>query len=426
MTVVELIPSPNHDFGSLIKKRLTMPRPSAITSNYNTYETKRNQTITLAKYLFHNLIDYMKLPVAPIESTTQERTQLHHHCNQQDEMIRAARYGNLKKVESLLDEEAVDINGKNYDGRTALHLASYHGHKTMVNFLLFHGADPEVRDMNSYFTALMLACENRHNETAYLLLIHGANIDSSDMHGYTCLHKACFYGEYALAQLLLSRGGNVNVANQKKQTPLHFACYHGCKALCTLLLQKGADMNLKDVDGGTPLDVANARGFFYLAQLLSGHKDTILLTDVGRVNQSVSDEVKRSESEGASLDQRPTLKMHALEQRCIEGSDGQDVESFNEGGRANSSIIRYPNNELVKLLETCKELRDKSSQNNRKNTELAKLLDNCRELQEIASQNNRDFQEALKNMERKIFRNNMFLALLVGIFLMTLQATNIH
>lgn len=41
----------------------------------------------------------------------------------------------------------VDINMSDYDGRTALHLASSEGHSAAVSFLLeICGADPTVRD----------------------------------------------------------------------------------------------------------------------------------------------------------------------------------------------------------------------------------------------------------------------------------------
>lgn len=51
-------------------------------------------------------------------------------------------------LSQLINKEGFDVNARNKDGRTSLHLAVYHGHLNIVNALLAKGADIYARDNN--------------------------------------------------------------------------------------------------------------------------------------------------------------------------------------------------------------------------------------------------------------------------------------
>lgn len=68
------------------------------------------------------------------------------------------------------------INSKGGRCGTALQAASYHGHVSVVYWLLKNGAD--VNQMGGlYGTALQAAAFNGHAEVVELLLDHGANVN---------------------------------------------------------------------------------------------------------------------------------------------------------------------------------------------------------------------------------------------------------
>ena len=332
-----------------------------------------------------------------------------------EKMNDAASLGNLAKVEWLIENEAMDINGKDDIGWTALHCASYFGCDEMIMFLLSRGANLEECTTDLKLTPLMCACDNRHFEVANILLNHGANITVCDSSGSTCLHKACDHAEDGLAHLLLDRGAIVNATNNNKQTPLHLACSDGVEGLCELLLLHGADVYLKDANGDTPFDVANAGGHFNTAKLISEHKNKVLLTDIGKENQCILTEVKQIGSRLSHLDWRLHSKIHDLEQKCSRILERpQDTTSSCNEERANNSKKRGAGTQL-RLRLRCSQSTKRAKLDDEKNCGVTQLLENCTEMQKQTTQKNREVQEAIEKMERKDSRNKIFLGLLAGI-----------
>jgi len=73
-----------------------------------------------------------------------------------------------------LIESGADVNAKdNLFGRTALMIASFYGHKEVVELLLKKGADVNAKDKNGR-TALMIASKKGHKEIVELLKFYGA------------------------------------------------------------------------------------------------------------------------------------------------------------------------------------------------------------------------------------------------------------
>lgn len=64
------------------------------------------------------------------------------------ELHRAAFDGQAQRVRRHLGENPGDLNGKNANGATALHVAASRGHDDVVMALLQHHADVKIRDNN--------------------------------------------------------------------------------------------------------------------------------------------------------------------------------------------------------------------------------------------------------------------------------------
>jgi ankyrin repeat protein len=149
----------------------------------------------------------------------------------------ACAAGDRDRTQELLAEDPRLIGFVSHDGWTPLHLASFFGHTTVVEFLLDHGADMHVVSKNSDSAMpLHSALANRQVETAKLLIDRGADFDA----------RQTTY-EYA---------------------PLHYAAGNGLEEIVRKLLELGAKRTVEGLDGKRPIDLARANGHQAIISLL--------------------------------------------------------------------------------------------------------------------------------------------------------------
>lgn len=80
----------------------------------------------------------------------------------------AAAKGDLEKLVHLVEVKGIDINVGDYDGRTALHLASEEGHLDVVKYLLIHGANINCEDRWGTVPLRGAISFNRNDVASYL------------------------------------------------------------------------------------------------------------------------------------------------------------------------------------------------------------------------------------------------------------------
>ncbi|PCH01510.1 Hypothetical protein PENO1_042520 [Penicillium occitanis (nom. inval.)] len=135
--------------------------------------------------------------------------------------------------------------------RTALHLASIHRHKEVVEELLNTSYGKEI--INDLLisqspderSALHLASENGHKEVVQELLHTNKSLtsdllDLKDDEGRTALHIACAKGSDEIVKMLLSNGAIINFESANKDTPLMEAMWNSNESIVALLLDHGA------------------------------------------------------------------------------------------------------------------------------------------------------------------------------------------
>ena len=88
------------------------------------------------------------------------------------ELIEAARLGDNKSVQALLDQGAY-VNSRDSDGRTPLTESTWEGHADTVKLLLEKGADPNLRK-NDGLAPLVIAVSKGNKEIEELLKKAGA------------------------------------------------------------------------------------------------------------------------------------------------------------------------------------------------------------------------------------------------------------
>jgi ankyrin repeat protein len=165
----------------------------------------------------------------------------------------AAFDGNLQRIKDLLKDNPKLVSTKDIVGRTPLHLAAQWGHKDVAELLLAKGADVNAKDDDGG-TPLHMA---KSKDVAELLLAKRAEINARVNDGRTPLHIAVNYGHKDVVEVLLANKTDVNAGDNKGWTPLHYVTLQN-KAIAALLLAKGAKVNARTNDGMTPLHMAQS------------------------------------------------------------------------------------------------------------------------------------------------------------------------
>lgn len=219
----------------------------------------------------------------------------------------------------LLIDRGADVNKKNHEGNTPLHLVALKGKKKITN------AQKQVI-----------------SETINLLTTEGADVNSRNDKGNTPLHLAARTGHIETNHLLIDDGADINAKNEQGDTPLHFAAQLGQKKTIALLIAKDADEDSKNNDGQTPVDVAdNEKTGDFIRKEFRKRKpptpgDDILIQirkgDIDAVKKYISDggELNKADSSTGS-----TLLHHACahDRKEIAGiliDNGADVNAKNK------------------------------------------------------------------------------------------------
>jgi len=162
-------------------------------------------------------------------------------------LTEAAQQDDDSQVETLVANGA-DPNAPS-TGLTPLMAAASRGNLGAVRALLAHGADVNMRDIQTGNSALWLAAVNGHSETVDVLLSAGADLNVKTKGDMTPLLAAAQEGHTSVVQLLLRNGADVDERNVMGATPLLLAAWNGQSATVRVLLEAGADRRAVDNDG---------------------------------------------------------------------------------------------------------------------------------------------------------------------------------
>ncbi|XP_047325498.1 protein VAPYRIN-like [Impatiens glandulifera] len=202
----------------------------------------------------------------------------------------AASKGNESCVRLLVSAGA-DVNARSKDGRTALYRAAANGNRRMVEMLIEMGADPTICTIEHHHSrsAIDAAREKGHKEVMEILergeavldaarrgdLLHleallerDATTNFRDQYGLTALHVASIKGFKDAVMTLVDFGAEIDCRDGEGHTPLHLAAEGGHLETAQVLINRGADIDARTQKGATPLYMATTVGQNELVQLL--------------------------------------------------------------------------------------------------------------------------------------------------------------
>lgn len=156
-------------------------------------------------------------------------------------VVVATANGYESVVRVLLDGGA-PIDGEDYYGCTALHLAAQNGHTGLVKLLLDRGAKVNHVSSNR-FTALCWASQNGQQEVAALLLERGCSPSRTLIFFASPLTLAACNNHLAIVKMLLDKGAPINECDVNGNTALQLAALEGHSEVVQLLKDRGAKVD---------------------------------------------------------------------------------------------------------------------------------------------------------------------------------------
>ncbi|XP_073730984.1 ankyrin repeat and SAM domain-containing protein 1A isoform X3 [Misgurnus anguillicaudatus] len=214
----------------------------------------------------------------------------------EQELLEAARTGNLAAVEKLLSGKrqsggsgpASGSGGSSGNVGSGGHSAS---HPLSSLLSIWRGPNVNCVDSTGY-TPLHHAALNGHSEVVEVLLRNEALTNMADNKGCYPLHLAAWKGDQRIVKLLVHQGPShpklneqntlenkefkrcgpfdpyINAKNNDNETPLHCAAQYGHTQVVQLLLEELTDPTMRNNKFETPLDLAALYGRLDVVKLL--------------------------------------------------------------------------------------------------------------------------------------------------------------
>uniref|UniRef100_A0ABD2XG76 Uncharacterized protein n=1 Tax=Trichogramma kaykai TaxID=54128 RepID=A0ABD2XG76_9HYME len=181
----------------------------------------------------------------------------------------------MEVVELLMVKCRIDVNAKNVNGHTPLHVAVGHCIETKaIELLLKNGANPNIVDLRGMAPINTICNEPElsavHVQIVQLLVRHKADLDIRHDEGYTPMMDLLRSTEshkwrLQIFKLLVDGGANAKLAQKRKlNTIAHFVFHTYAKSpnivpTAKQLLQSNVDLNARNKKGWTALHFAVTR-----------------------------------------------------------------------------------------------------------------------------------------------------------------------
>lgn len=183
----------------------------------------------------------------------------------------AAHKGDAAQIRQLAGKG--DINARDGNGRTPLHVATFARQREAIRALAKAGADLNLLE-NDRYDAVTIASVADDEETLRMLLALGASAKQvTSRYDGTALIAAAHLGHDAVVRQLIAAGAPLDHVNNLHWTAVIESIVLGNggprhQATLKALIDAGANLQLADRQGQTPLHLARARGYREMIAML--------------------------------------------------------------------------------------------------------------------------------------------------------------
>ena len=185
----------------------------------------------------------------------------------------AAQKGDIAKIDQLAASKA-DVNARDSNGRTPLHVATFAKQHDAIRALVKAGADINLLDKDRY-DGVTIASVADDEETLRVLLAAGASAKLiTSRYDGTALIAAAHLGHDGVVKQLIAAGAPLDHVNNLHWTAAIEAVVLGNggprhQETLRALIKAGANLQLTDRQGNTPLQLATSRGYAEMVKMLS-------------------------------------------------------------------------------------------------------------------------------------------------------------
>ena len=186
--------------------------------------------------------------------------------------LHAAAYtGNATEVENLAAK--ADLNARDDNGRTPLHVATFARQHTAIRALVKAGANINLLDKDRYDGVTIASVADDEGTLRVLLALGASARQVTSRYDGTALIAAAHLGHDGVVRQLIAAGAPLDHVNNLHWTAAIEAVVlgdGGQRHQKTLqhLIAAGANLQLSDRQGNTPLQLAKSRGYGEMVKLL--------------------------------------------------------------------------------------------------------------------------------------------------------------
>mmetsp|Transcript_53182 Transcript_53182/g.129152 ORF Transcript_53182/g.129152 Transcript_53182/m.129152 type:complete len:710 (-) Transcript_53182:154-2283(-) len=191
------------------------------------------------------------------------------------QLLQQAALGDLAKIRIMLNgpDGKMLVNFRDYDRRTALHVAASEGHLEICKLLIEKGAKINRSDR---WGGSPLDDASRHQQTEVVQYLRSLGATTGSANLGTNFIKAAADGDIDEIEMLLAAGEvKVDEGDYDKRTALHLAAGEGNDEIVRILCENKANVNVEDRWGNRPLDEAERANNTSSARILRKHGATL-------------------------------------------------------------------------------------------------------------------------------------------------------
>jgi len=149
-------------------------------------------------------------------------------------LLEAVRFGQVQEVAEAIGAGA-DVHARGFQKQPALWVAATQGHLEVMDLLIRHGADVNVRLGRRKQSLLHWAAENSAIGVAVVLLRHGADVNARQSDGTTPLMLAAREDHFYLAERLLQANALLSPRNRSGRSARSLADRSGHSSIVSLI-----------------------------------------------------------------------------------------------------------------------------------------------------------------------------------------------